>query len=493
MKKLLALSLLAIILLSLAACGAEKPAGPAETQAAETTMAAETTEETTAGPTEVLPDVDYGGYEIRMFMRCVDVNYNWIADMYAEELNGDVLNDAVYKRNLKVSERLGVNFKVIPSEAADSNGGTGATKTILAGEDAYDIVVPHARNSIDSYGFKGLAYNWLTDLPWVDLSQPWWSQDAIENLSIGGNLYSMVGDISYMCTGACNVMLFNKKLLDDIGADYPYESVLEGSWTFDSFGQIARDGAYDLDGDGKMVYTADRFGYSTYQWIGPIQVLYSGGGRIMELDADGVPKITLNNERNVNSYAWFFELLDSDCSYMPLHSGGDYDIRNIDMFREGRVVFADMNLKMLAKIRDMEDDSGILPWPKYDEAMEKYIANVDAGTNMFVVPVTVKDPEMVSAVLEALAAEGSRTVIPAYYEVTLQVKFARDNVSAQMLDIIREGGVFDTGYYITTLGGQMSSFGYRLAGDASHNFASLYASQEKAVLANIEKVMADLQ
>ena len=280
MKKLLSLLLLASLLLPCVSCGASTPDAPADTAGTEAAPISETTETTTAGPVEVLPDADYGGYVIRMFMRCVDVNYDWIADMYAEELNGDVLNDAVYKRNLKVSEKLGVDFKVFPSEAADSNGGTGATKPILAGEDAYDLVICHARNSIDSYGFKGLAYNWLTDLPWVDLSQPWWSQDAIENLSIGGRLYSMVGDISYMCTGACNTMLFNQKLLDDIGADSPYESVLGGTWTFENFARLAQDGAYDLDGDGTMAYTVDRYGRQTAYGRRPFPFLARTADRV---------------------------------------------------------------------------------------------------------------------------------------------------------------------------------------------------------------------
>lgn len=80
-------------------------------------------------------------------------------------------------------------------------------------------------------------------------------------------------------------------------------------------------------------------------------------------------------------------------------------------------------------LRDMKDDFGIVPWPKYDESSDGYAANVDAGTDLFVVPITTADAERTSIILEALCAEGYRSVIPAYYEVALQKKYTRDDIS----------------------------------------------------------------
>jgi hypothetical protein len=44
--------------------------------------------------------------------------------------------------------------------------------------------------------------------------------------------------------------------------------------------------------------------------------------------------------------------------------------------------------------------------------------------------------ERTGQILEAMAAESKYTVLPAYYEKTLQGKYARDDDSLEMLDII---------------------------------------------------------
>ena len=116
----------------------------------------------------------------------------------------------------------------------------------------------------------------------------------------------------------------------------------------------------------------------------------------------------------------------------------------IGIFEEGRALFTDMNMTDVITLRTMDADFGIVPWPKYDEQSE-YCTNVDAGTNLFVVPITASDPERTSAILEAMSKISSRTVLPAYFEVTLQGKASRDNESAGMLDIIKSALIFDLG------------------------------------------------
>ena len=138
-------------------------------------------------------------------------------------------------------------------------------------------------------------------------------------------------------------------------------------------------------------------------------------------------------------------------------------------------------------MRDMNDDYGFLPVPKYDETCEKYYTMVGAGNHMPCIPKTTSDPERTSIILEALAAEGYRTVIPAYYEVALQRKYTRDTESADMLDIIKDGRVFDIGYYF--LGGSLCVVGYDMAVAGKDNFASICASKVTGVGKQIEKIM----
>ena len=48
-------------------------------------------------------------------------------------------------------------------------------------------------------------------------------------------------------------------------------------------------------------------------------------------------------------------------------------------------------------------------------------------------------------ILEALASESRRTVIPAYYEVSLKGRTVRDEESQEMLDLIFSSRVYDLG------------------------------------------------
>ncbi|MCL2159117.1 MAG: hypothetical protein FWH48_06905, partial [Oscillospiraceae bacterium] len=52
-------------------------------------------------------------------------------------------------------------------------------------------------------------------------------------------------------------------------------------------------------------------------------------------------------------------------------------------------------------------------------------------------------PEYAGAVSEALAAESYRLTVPAYYDVLLTSKVARDEESTEMIDIIYKGAVYD--------------------------------------------------
>jgi hypothetical protein len=52
---------------------------------------------------------------------------------------------------------------------------------------------------------------------------------------------------------------------------------------------------------------------------------------------------------------------------------------------------------------------------------------------------------MASAVMECFASESFRNTTPAVFEITLKLKYAQDEVTGQMYDIIRDTVSFDIG------------------------------------------------
>ena len=114
------------------------------------------------------------------------------------------------------------------------------------------------------------------------------------------------------------------------------------------------------------------------------------------------------------------------------------------MFVNNKGLFLDTTFKLITNLRDMDTDFGIIPYPKWDEAQKDYCSRVEGG-DFPIVPVTNKKLEMTGVLLEAMCAESAKHVIPAYYDKMLKGKVARDEESAEMLDIIFRNRIYDLG------------------------------------------------
>ena len=61
-------------------------------------------------------------------------------------------------------------------------------------------------------------------------------------------------------------------------------------------------------------------------------------------------------------------------------------------------------------------------------------------------PASVENTDRAGAVIEAMAIDGYNSITPAYFESALKGKYARDNESADMLELIRDSLWFDFAY-----------------------------------------------
>ena len=141
MKKMITTLLLASMLLSLAACGGTKETDTGTDTTADTTVQGESETETEkADPLAGLDVIDMEGYTFRQLIRNDDL---YVADMIAEEQTGELVNDAVYRRNMEVEERYNCNFTY--TRSSDANSDMDAKPGIIAGDDAFDWLVAHGR------------------------------------------------------------------------------------------------------------------------------------------------------------------------------------------------------------------------------------------------------------------------------------------------------------------------------------------------------------
>ena len=212
---------------------------------------------------------DFDGYNFRILTR-----QNMLKDQYVEEETGDIINDAVYRRNETVKSLFNIEITAIESSVTKADD---AINTILAGDDQFDVILPHSRAAFQ-YAVQNTLVN-FNEVKTIHQDKEWWSKDILDSANINGHLYVLDGDISTHRLEYGFTMFFNKRIFDELGLDYPYQMALDGTWTFDEFSKLVKMGSKDLNGDGLMNPEDDQFGYYTWPAYGPIQVHYSAGQR----------------------------------------------------------------------------------------------------------------------------------------------------------------------------------------------------------------------
>lgn len=255
MKRTITIALLAA-LLTATACGDSGATVTTTTPEAETTTEAETTP---AGPiASYLPETDLSGFELRVATWSDDNGkYFW-----AEEANGEVVNDAVYEANSAVRDRFGAKITPVFYGASYNEVKDYVTRIVTAGEDAFDIVHGHD-GGIWNMSLEGYFLN-LRELEYQDFSQPWYPKNANDAYEVNGKQYVFTSYMSYQSLSWAKVIFMNKDIIEDYQLELPYDDIRNGSWTLDKLLSMSKSVYDDLDGDGKKS-AGDKFGFLAYQ------------------------------------------------------------------------------------------------------------------------------------------------------------------------------------------------------------------------------------
>ena len=377
-----------------------------------------------------LPDVKYNGYDFRV-ANIDQSSMTWVyTTIWAEEDTGVEVNDAVYLRNRLVEARFDINIK----EIVENSGGTIATKasrSIQAGSDDYDLFITESPNTV-GMAQKNQLYDY-NEIPYVDLTQPWWDRDMVRDLSVGGRNHMVTGDFSMMHYGDTIGMFFNKKLLNDLGLESPYNIISEGKWTYDKFFDMAKDASRDLNGDGKFDKD-DQFGYMSLTHIWSPGFLASAGMQSVGKDANDMHTFVMKNEKFIEVYQKMIEIMHYGNMTFDADTAGNHRLQDI-MFPNNQALFWSEVVHWATILRDMNADFGIIIHPKFDETQTGY-HNYVYPPPVMGVPATAPDIERTGMILEALCYESTDTVIKAYYEVLLKTKISRDDESEKTLDIM---------------------------------------------------------
>jgi len=494
MKKIISIILIITTLFILGSCAA---AGPENKNTSNETTSTKS-EETTASEYKQ-PSVNYNNAPITIAAvdhlqsgTVVTWTVEAYSDAYAPEQNGDPINDALYFRNQRVEEELGVTIKTIPLGYLVTCGDN-LKKLILAADAVIDIAFMSG-SFISTFVGTDMVLD-LKSIPNVDFSHSWWDQHCVKEFDLFGTMAIVTGDISLNSNFAQIIYFFNKQLANEFQLDNMYDLVRKGNWTIPKMMEMCRTVAHDVNGDGVMG-VEDCFGLMTEMGHLPTSII-SGGVRLTEKDNDGVPQIAVNTQRTADLVEMLVPFMrDKDINIYSSDYSGKYKnaFRElmVPMFIDNRSLFFNNQLLVGMEFRSMDGDFGILPAPKYDSAQENYYSNLSGYWATYIMaPTTNGNFEMTGHVLESMGYYSQQYVTPAYIDTTVMNKTLRDDESAEMMYIIFGNRYYDLGY-MYNWGGILNLF-YTLIDTKKVTFASEFAKIETKIQKEIDKTVEMLR
>ncbi len=406
-------------------------------------------------------------------------------EYFTEGTTGDIVDDAIYNRNLTVESRLGVrlDYKLLDGNSSSFNQFCAtAENSILAGGGDYDAIACYSR-SAGVLTVKGVLSD-LLDSQYLNFEKPWWPDSLLELNTLNDSLYFMSGDIATSLIYQLTFLIVNNNLLDTLSLSNPQELVGEGNWTIDQMMAMCEGVYSDLDASGTKSLN-DRYGLVVSNHPLLDAFFFGSGTEYIATAADG--SLTISDkyftEKNIS-------LVDSLNKLIWTDNDGIYNRSFTNAINaQGTSLFYVVLGATLAstEFRNAAFEYSILPSPKFDQSQENYRTAVGFPHSMYCVPIDAKDAEMSGAVMECLAYESYRTVTPALFDTAFKYKYTNTRLDADMFEIIRSTVQFDLcRFFFDALGGDGNS-PIRTLRQQVENNTNIFASQR----AKLEKLWSN--
>jgi len=494
LKTILSALILASMLASgLASCSNDETSDEAsDVTTADTAVIESAKSETTTSIYDTLPtDLDYNGADVTLH---VGVFTEHLADPFrdfcVEEPCGDVVDDAVYERNKAVEEALNVklNWTNIDYDYSQRQKQINyVTAGMMAGDDSFDAVfdILHILPTYITYG--GLVD--MSDTMYINFENPWWAEKYNDVAVVNGKQFFATGDIVLGIYQGPYCMFFNTALAESMGADDPYTHVNSGTWTIDTLGRMVSSAYSDINGSSDRDDN-DRYGLTINSGNDIMGFMESLDMRIIELNDDFTSgEYLFGSEHNVDAFDAVYRLMyeNPGVNYIPVQvTPGEH------IFLNGNVLFNTGWLSHTDFYRDTEFDYGIIPYPKFDESQEEYYTRLSTACHGVAISVSCADPDMVSAVLEFMAAEGYRDLRPAYLDTALKEKYSRDETSKAMIDLIIDGVTVDFINIYTYTFNNASDMFKKVLSNKSDAWASTVEARRESIMATLESLLEQI-
>ncbi len=398
----------------------------------------------------VYPELDFKGETITVStMEARGATHEYFT--VDAENTDDTLDAAIYESNMRIQEKF--NFTLHEDRFPRGNWdtmwieqGDYLIRNFMSGDDVFDFIF-YAVNQRPDLLTSGYLLD-LSDYEELQLDQPWWDTKLNEDIAINDRLYMTTGSINLQAFDNMACLIFNKEILLANHVDSPYDMVRDGTWTLDALYTLASE-CKNLNTDPDWAIPSGQGGTSIF-----------GVGMHRDyppyfLTSAGIPFVTEANgnyDFSLGSDDFYLALDTIQKLFTHCHKGGvgggdasNSEYGRLNFFLEHRVAFCMISTIEAFDMRESEIDFGFLPLPKLREEQEEYITSVEDHISFLCIPAASDKPEEVTAMLDALAYDRYKNVVPVYYDSYVTYKGVRDEDSLEMLEIMTAGRTMDIG------------------------------------------------
>lgn len=327
-----------------------------------------------------------------------------------------VLSREKYNRINTLGDRLNVNIIVTETSYDEMVKG-------LSDSAGADVVYTHMM-TVNASKIGTLSYNELIgnfrELPFIDLTKPYYDADVIAQLSTPTGIYAVYGDGTrdYESLGA---VYYNQRLAESLGYGELEGVVREGAWTLDKMSECVKTAhtAY-TEGSGYLAAA----GNDTEQMLRYFFV------------SSGMESVTQNNKGKLvaqENGALGDRVVGAMKTLLSSYHGGNNDNSAITAFRDAGSLFLVGSVGSVKDIYNMSDVWGILPMPTVDGGTA-YRTPIDKSTQVVCFPKGANANET-AVMLESLFASSYKLIDAAVRDEFLH-RYARNAKAIEMLGFI---------------------------------------------------------
>ena len=398
--------------------------------------------------TEATPEyIDQKNYDAEFYLRN-QKDCNPMKNFWVEKSEGDTLSEAVFARQEKIKNWIGVE---IIAEVAGSHGSYASDfmNSVTTKDGSVDVLLTHISSGVTAM-ISGGYFQDFSNFDGIDIEQEYWNHEFMDKLAINDKYYLGFGDYNLLRT---YVITFNKDLLSQLAIEgYSqkeiYDSVRNGTWTLDKMIDLTNKGFTQKGGPDKDIY-----GLVGQQWVPWIGFFHSSGINLIDMDEDGTYKVAVMNDKNKEkTTALVTKLKDLSSSGKGSFTfpGGGTIASPDARVRNKRALMELLESNGLEGLLSYEITFGVLPYPLYDT--NQYDPNsaslgyrsLQWGGSLGIANYLAKEAAIVGETLELLNFYAPKVQV-AYYEKLLGKQVSQAPDDAEMLNIIWKSVCSDMG------------------------------------------------